>query len=156
MPERINIHLDPSAETARSNNNKPKLRKDIKQLLGDSLKEVPVQEDQVGLALIDERGFAGMICLDDQERFKELVGEEIIPIDPNKKLEQEPLTIIFDYDLNDIPETVKKVLGSGCKIEDISTKDPAGDNIIITDLGEYQGEAVEHEKDTVYFLLKRK
>lgn len=129
-----------------------KVRDQYNEVMEEVLKDVPLVDNQIGMALIDTKGFHSLDCFSLHAPWRSvkeaLVGKESLTI--SKRDEGG----VFVYKPKKAKSTVKDVLKRGCE-EKSQHKDDRAETLTL-DFSEYIGEVVLLDGDVVHLLIARK
>ena len=128
------------------------LRDAAKEIFSDVIKRVPLSEDQVGMALIDTKGFHSLDCFDLALSWKEL--KEAITEKESVQLSEKDGSGVFQYRPEKARESIVEVLGNGWAEKVIF--DSAETKTVVLDTDRYSGEAVLLGDSVIHLLLARK
>tara|TARA_R100001530_G_scaffold1886_1_gene3246 strand:- start:21194 stop:22174 length:981 start_codon:yes stop_codon:yes gene_type:complete len=128
------------------------IRDTVNKNLDEVLKKVPLFDNQVGLILIDEKGFYNLDCFDLHIPFKSikeaLIGKESISI--SSKAEDS----VFEYKPKNVKSSIKKVLERGFEEKEVFGKEET--STVVLDYKDYTGEAVLFKDELIHLMIARK
>jgi len=135
-----------------SQDNLTAIRDAYNNTMEDVLKKVPLLENQIGMALIDTKGFYSLDCFDLHASWK-AVKEELTKKESLAIAEKDE-SGVFEYKPDKAKDTVTTVLGTGFN-EKVQHQEPKTETITI-DFGKYVGEAVSLDGEVIHLLIARK
>lgn len=127
-------------------------REEATKLFKDLIAKVPLIHNQIGMALIDDKGFHSLDCYDLHTSWKDvkeaIVGKEVLSLSQTDKKKT------FTYNPEVAVEEIKQVLGSGFTEKVIISQD--GFKTIGMENKNYIGEIVSLNDEVIHMLLCRK
>lgn len=154
-PDRFNDTFELFHSGRVSPDDLTRTRDEYNKAVNEILQKVPLGDYQVGMALIDVKGFYCLDCFDHHEPWKAvkeaIVGKESISITERLRIDKGG---IFEYKPEKAEDATKEVLKK--KHTQKTQHQTKRTKTLTMDFGEYIGEAVELDGEIIHLLITRK
>ena len=135
--------------------NTTEFRDEVNKAFEDVIKDVPLLQDQVGMILIDTKGFYNLDCFDFTESWKAikeaLVGKECLAI-AEKEEEDDS---VFQYKPEKAKTHIQKVLGRGFEEKVVFENKDHNIKTVTLNFENYFGEEVLLADEVIHLMIAR-